>query len=163
MSVDTNPFSAPQYVPPPVFPEVRQKLVHAGKGERLAHLILDQIVLYGLSFVLAIPIVVWIMVTYGEESLDSIGSVVDVVFAIAIRLIYYIGMESLFGHTLGKLATGSIVVNERGERPSFGQVVGRTFARFIPFEPFSFLGSGPGGWHDTLSKTFVVKANSVRL
>jgi len=34
---------------------------------------------------------------------------------------------------------------------------GRTLCRYIPFEPFSFLGNKPIGWHDSLSKTLVVK------
>ena len=30
-------------------------------------------------------------------------------------------------------------------------------ARFIPFEPFSFLGGGGNGWHDSLSGRRVVR------
>ena len=52
------------------------------------------------------------------------------------------------------------VVNEDGGRPRWGQVVGRTFARLIPLEPFSVLFSNHKkrrGWHDSLSKTYVVR------
>jgi uncharacterized RDD family membrane protein YckC len=55
------------------------------------------------------------------------------------------------------LITGCKVVNEKGGRPSFGQILGRTFARLIPFEAFSFLGTTGRGLHDSVAKTFVVK------
>jgi uncharacterized RDD family membrane protein YckC len=73
-------------------------------------------------------------------------------------LFYYIGMESLFGKTFGKFITRTRVVNSAGGPPSFGQVVGRSLARFIPFEAFSFFGGKghPVGWHDSLSNTRVV-------
>jgi hypothetical protein len=35
--------------------------------------------------------------------------------------------------------------------------LGRSAARSIPFEPFSFLGGQPTGWHDRLSETRVVR------
>lgn len=70
-------------------------------------------------------------------------------------LLYYIVFEHYFQRTLGKFIVGTIVVNEIDGRPTFGQIVGRTFCRLIPFEPIialfttSFL-------HDSLSSTKVV-------
>ena len=72
-------------------------------------------------------------------------------------LIYYVPQEAFWGRTIGKLITGTRVVSEDGGPASFGQVVGRTFARMIPFEPFSFFGSTASGWHDSLSHTRVVQ------
>ena len=43
-------------------------------------------------------------------------------------------------------------------RPTYGQILGRTFSRFVPFEAFSFLPS-PVGWHDRWSGTRVVRVN----
>ncbi|MCA9066572.1 MAG: RDD family protein, partial [Planctomycetaceae bacterium] len=72
--------------------------------------------------------------------------------------LYYVFMEAVFQRSLGKLVTGTMVVAADGSRPSFGKILGRSFARIIPFEAFSFLGSKtPTGWHDTLSGTRVVK------
>ena len=87
----------------------------------------------------------------------------DLLLGVAIRMLYYIGLESLTGVTIGKLVTGTVVVNERGQRPTTGQVVGRSFAPIIPFDPFSFLSMTSGGWHDTLSKTHVVKKKALQL
>jgi uncharacterized RDD family membrane protein YckC len=72
--------------------------------------------------------------------------------------IYYILMEGIFGRTLGKLITGTVVVDGFGNKPSFGKIIGRSFARLIPFEAFSFLGSTGRGWHDSLTDTYVVKS-----
>ena len=69
---------------------------------------------------------------------------------------YFVICETAFQRTIGKLVTGTIVVNEFGGRPCFKQIVGRSFARFIPFEPLSFFGKEPVGWHDSLSGTRVV-------
>jgi uncharacterized RDD family membrane protein YckC len=49
------------------------------------------------------------------------------------------------------------IVDASGNKPSFGKIVGRNFARLIPFEACSFLGSSARGWHDSLSGTYVVK------
>jgi uncharacterized RDD family membrane protein YckC len=69
---------------------------------------------------------------------------------------YYLVFEGLWGRTPGKWVCGTRVVDEDGRKPAFGTVVKRTLCRFIPFEPFSFLGER--GWHDSISKTRVIRA-----
>jgi uncharacterized RDD family membrane protein YckC len=78
---------------------------------------------------------------------------------VAVSLGYYCALESVSGRTLGKLVTGTRVVSEEGGEPSFAQVFGRSCARMIPFEAFSFLGDAgrPVGWHDSLSATRVIR------
>jgi uncharacterized RDD family membrane protein YckC len=72
-------------------------------------------------------------------------------------------MEVAFGATVGKLITGTRVVSADGGSARAGQVIGRTFARIIPFEPLSFLvGDTTTGWHDSLSGTKVVDTRSRR-
>lgn len=70
---------------------------------------------------------------------------------------YGVFFEAITGRTPAKYITGTRVVNLLGGKPTFGQILGRNLARFIPFEPLSFLGSGGRGWHDTLSGTRVVR------
>jgi uncharacterized RDD family membrane protein YckC len=72
-------------------------------------------------------------------------------------LVYYMAFEGLFARTPGKWVCGTVVVDERGGRPSFGQILGRTACRMIPFEPLSFFGEKGVGWHDTLPRTLVVR------
>ena len=81
----------------------------------------------------------------------------DTLFGVFLLLIFYCLFEGAAGRTPGKFALGTKVITLNGETPGFGTVLGRTLCRFIPFEPFSFLGNGPGGWHDSITKTRVVK------
>ncbi len=85
---------------------------------------------------------------------------VNLVLGVAAIVGYFIFFEGLWQRTPGKWITKTKVVNREGKSPTFGQIVGRSFARFIPFEPFSFLfGNPPRGWHDSLSGTYVVSAD----
>jgi uncharacterized RDD family membrane protein YckC len=54
------------------------------------------------------------------------------------------------------------VVTENGDKPSFGIVLLRTLIRFVPFEPFSILSASTKMWHDTWTKTTVVKNKSLK-
>ena len=69
--------------------------------------------------------------------------------------IYYVGLEASFGWTIGKLATGTRVINKKGRKPTVGDVIGRTLMRFVPFEPLTVLFGR--GWHDSASDTRVVR------
>lgn len=73
---------------------------------------------------------------------------------VAICIFYYSFSEGIFGRSLGKFITGTIVVDENGQKPSFGTIFKRTLCRLIPFDALSFLGSR--GWHDSISDTYVV-------
>lgn len=76
-------------------------------------------------------------------------------------LYYFIG-EFFFQRTLGKLLTGSIVVDEYGEKPDFQTTLLRCFVRLVPFEIFSFAVSYNGrGWHDQWTNTYVMKTGEL--
>lgn len=68
---------------------------------------------------------------------------------------YYLFFEYFMQSTPGKLILGRVVVNEYGEKPSFGQILGRAYARIVPFEAFSCF-SGLG-WHDEWTQTMVIR------
>jgi uncharacterized RDD family membrane protein YckC len=93
----------------------------------------------------------------GGDVFKQMGLGTRYLFSMIIILAYYVPQEALYGRTLGKLATGTKVVDENGGKPSFKQVLGRTFSRFIPFEAFTFFASDARGLHDKLPRTFVVK------
>ena len=96
--------------------------------------------------------------TGASSRFDHIGMEFFIVFEIPIVLLYYIILEGIFNTTAGKCATNTTIVNERGERPDFGQVLGRTFCRLIPFEAFSFFADGARGWHDSIPNTYVTES-----
>ncbi|MCO6463848.1 MAG: RDD family protein [Saprospiraceae bacterium] len=79
-------------------------------------------------------------------------------------VIYCLVLEGIFNRTLGKLVTGTIVISTRTfEKPSFGQILGRSFSRLIPFDGLSFISSNPWGWHDSIPNTMVTTVKSWRL
>ncbi len=77
-------------------------------------------------------------------------------FNLFVNFVFFTCFEYFLGRTPGKFVTGTVVLDENGEKPRFWQIVGRTAARFIPFEVFTFFGKESRGWHDSLSKTVVV-------
>jgi uncharacterized RDD family membrane protein YckC len=78
-----------------------------------------------------------------------------------IYIFYFFTMEITIGQTVGKLITGTIVVDLEGNRPGNKSIMIRTLTRLIPFEPFSYLSDGPG-WHDMLAKTKVISKKHFR-
>ena len=74
--------------------------------------------------------------------------------------VYYVVLEGLLGISIGKLVTGTRVVDGHGRASSLRTAVMRTLCRFIPFEPLSLAFSPHDrtrGWHDTRSRTCVVR------
>jgi len=69
---------------------------------------------------------------------------------------YWIATEYFFDKSPAKFLTRTKVVMKDGTKPSFLTIIGRTLCRFIPFEPFSFLGGKAIGWHDSITNTRVV-------
>ena len=152
MHESQNPYAPPQHDYDQL--DVPQAVIPAGQGARFVNLVIDYFAQMAISFVLGIVIVV----LGGQQGAAFLESTPGIVIGIPILLAYYIGFEATTSRTLGKLITGTKVVNAEGGTPTLGQIVGRSFCRFIPFEPFSFLGTPTRGWHDSIPKTFVVKA-----
>ena len=120
------------------------------KGTRFANLIIDTIVTYLLYFV--IVFLIFLTETVSEEN----WAVLYLLFYVQF-IAYYILMEAALGKTVGKMITKTKVIHENGTQAPIANIIGRTFARFIPFEALSFFGNK--GWHDSLSGTRVVKEN----
>jgi uncharacterized RDD family membrane protein YckC len=87
----------------------------------------------------------------------------SLVISILLNVYYYVLTEhNLDGRSIGKMATKTRVLSENGAKASFKEIHIRSWCRLIPFEPFSFLGSKPKGWHDTISKTIVVDESKLK-
>ena len=123
----------------------------ASKNQRLGNYFLDLLFLYAFSFLMGI-------ILYFIVLGDIVDNMNETLFGLIIFLFYYVPQETFFGWTIGKLITGTRVISEEGTPISFGQAIGRSFSRFIPFEAFSFLGNEkhPVGWHDKFPKTRVI-------
>lgn len=127
----------------------------AGKGFRFANFIIDTIIntviFYGAAVVIAM---VW-----EQQGLEFLEDIRGTLLSFFLSFAYYAFFEATTSRTIGKMITGTKVVNEKGEQPALGQVLGRSLCRFIPFEAFSFLGQTGRGWHDSLARTYVIQTS----
>lgn len=133
--------------------------VFASQGKRFANFLIDTIISYLLVIVLTFVATILAELLNFDALLlwlFNISPIQDLLVTVGIRLGYYIIMESAFQVTIGKLITGTKVIHDDGSKPDLGTIGVRTLCRLIPFEQFSFLGSEARGWHDSLSKTYVV-------
>lgn len=141
----------------------------ATRGQRFLNFSIDLVFLYiiilsiGTTIVLIAEAVGEFAVSAWVETMSK-GEIV--LYSILIMLLYYSLTEIYFSRTIAQLITKTVVVSKDGVKPDIKTLVIRTLSRFIPFEPFSFLGATPRGWHDIYSDTYVVKkkklAQSIR-
>lgn len=134
----------------------------ATKGSRLIHSIVDSLAVFLLMLVLIFCYGALLgMVGADTKEMDEAGAfqAAMVAFLYCGYLGYYILSEFLFGRTLGQRITRSRVIRKDGTQPRLGQVIGRTLARFIPFDAISLLVSREGiAWHDAASGTRVISS-----
>ena len=131
----------------------------ASKWKRFFNHILDLLpqyaIMYGVSYLFF-----YIGEFTGNYTLNDfwngMSAIEDYIFTYSLFIIYYFVMESLTHRTLGKYVTNTMVVLENGDKPSNKIIFTRTLCRLIPFDGLSFLGTNGKGWHDSLSKTYVV-------
>lgn len=120
----------------------------ASSGKRFANYIIDTVIHYILCFIVGVAYSLAL-------NTSNMGNLEAYSIALLVVLLYYTILESTTGKTIGKFITKTKVVNyDDYGKPSTGTIFKRTLCRFIPFEAFSFFGSG--GWHDTISGTMVV-------
>ncbi len=140
------------------------------QGLRIVHLIVDTIVFY-LLFLFLFFVFFFIYATIDDigasilimeiEAETGYTNLVLNLIGLLIYFIYYFVSEGLFGRTLGKLITGSVVVTSSVERPTWKAILYRSLSRLVPFEAFSFFGDI--GWHDKWSNTYVVKKKDIEI
>lgn len=154
-----NPYRSPAALIADVLPQELLEIEPAGRWRRFFNLLIDYFC-FTLLELLGWTLCMVFLYEQGIESLLESDPVIEYGISLSVMLSYYIAMEGFFGFTIGKLVTGTRVVNEDGGKPGWGQVLGRSFARFIPLEPLSVLFSNSRqrrGWHDSLPKTYVVR------
>ena len=135
----------------------------ASKGKRFLNYLIDLGFFYALFILLGVLLYIIAEITGSEGlydfliELENVNPIIDRLLTAVLLVIYYTILESLSQKTIGKLITRTKVVLENGERPPFEVFVKRSLCRIIPFDPISFLGKN--GWHDSISKTYVVDDN----
>lgn len=123
---------------------------------RFGHFLLDRLFYYIAAVIIGLTIGMIIGFLGGADWLLSINErLLDLIFYVILYPAYYLILESSTQTSLAKLILKRVVVNEYGEKPTFKQILGRSYARIVPFEVFSCLGTT--GWHDNWSKTYVLR------
>ncbi len=160
-----NPYASPALPSDPVAAAVvdPSSKALASQGKRFINYLIDSVVLQVLGAMSGFMI----GAVYGASKVAANQritpddqfqmQVAGFFIGLIVSICYFTFLECVFNRTIGKFLTGTMVVRADGGPPTFGQILGRSFARLIPFEPFSFFsGSYPVGWHDSLSGTRVV-------
>jgi uncharacterized RDD family membrane protein YckC len=124
--------------------------VLASKGKRFGTFFID----YCCYIFICILFGFVVGLLFGSRGAMVFSGAFGYLFGFAVFFGYYGVFEGIWGRTPGKFLLGTVVVNESGGSPTFGQIMGRTAMRCVPFEPFSFFGTL--GWHDSVTKTRVV-------
>lgn len=135
----------------------------ASHHKRFLNLLIDTVVQFVWLFIALFFISGIALATGNKGFIDYLATnpLPQYTLVIAITLFYYNLFEILSARTIGKLFTQTIVVDQYGEKPNQEAVLVRSLCRLIPFNwlPFLtslFLGSAARGWHDSISKTYVV-------
>ncbi len=128
------------------------ELLKVGRRMRLLHFLIDMLFLYFIAFCSGYVLVF----IFGQSKALKIVEH-TYLYVGSLAFIVYFSQEFIFGKTLGKLFTGTRVVDSLGNKPDIVKLIIRNASRLIPLEAFSFLGSNKRGWHDTISDTFVIK------
>ncbi|NNF02039.1 MAG: RDD family protein [Bacteroidia bacterium] len=136
-----------------------KKFVLADNWKRFINLCVDNIF---VSFMLIVILVALILAGSVQE--NFLDSFMINIYLILGQVIFYTLMEFLLnGRTFGKYITGTKMLSTNGNKATFSQVFGRSWARIIPFEAFSFFGKPGKGWHDSMSGTMVIDIKKSRL
>ncbi len=134
--------------------------VYASQGQRLANAFIDFFAYLLFAFIVGILLGLSTYLFESETIIKYLNSdqdgVLDYVMSYGIYVLYYIIFEITTQKTIGKYISKTKVVDVFGNKPKLSAIIGRTFARFIPFEAFSFLGSNARGWHDSLPDLYVI-------
>ncbi len=136
--------------------------VLASKNMRFVNYLIDLVpqyaIVYGITYLFF-----YIGEFTGNYTLNNflaeLSTIQNYIYTYTLMLGYYFLMEGLTNKTLGKYVTKTMVVLSNGDKPSFSDILKRSFCRLIPFDGLSFLGVNGKGWHDSISKTYVVDVN----
>jgi uncharacterized RDD family membrane protein YckC len=132
----------------------------ASHSQRLLNFLIDLVIQYiiWISAGTTIDIIADITKSYAVSNwIESLSQTEKAFSALVVVILYYGLTDLYFSRSLAKYFTKTVVVMKDGSKPDFKTILIRTSCRLIPFEAFSFLGSVPRGWHDSISQTYVVK------
>lgn len=125
-------------------------------GNYVIDLILSMVMVNIYSFVLMSYYGVWDDFSNAEKINENLLTN-QILMGYLIPFLYFILMEHFTGRTIGKIITGTRVVDLDHRNPSLLKSFFRTVIRIVPFEAISIFSSSRLMWHDSWTNTFVVK------
>lgn len=135
--------------------------VSATNGARFANYIIDTIMLYVCTIIIVLvftTIYMLIVPTTDFLPKEDNNSLFEYVIGAVMGVIYFTTLEYFTGgRSIGKYITKTKVITIDGKKPGFIDCLVRSLCRYIPFEPFSFFSGTDCAWHDSISKTRVIK------
>ena len=128
----------------------------AKRDQRAIGFMIDLLITYPLMLLLKIlPSALGIFVLFDVKV--DLFMIPNLLAWLVTLFIYYLVCEGIWFRTVGKLVTGTHVVQSSGQDPTFSRILIRTITRYIPLEFLTYLDSKrPRGWHDRWSDTSVV-------
>jgi uncharacterized RDD family membrane protein YckC len=132
--------------------------IFASLSQRFLNLLIDTVMQLILFFIVLVFIAANAQASGDMTFISNFetNTILQYSITICIALFYYNVFEIFSARTVGKWITQTIVVDENGEKPNSETILVRSLCRLIPFNALSFLGISGRGWHDTISKTYVV-------
>jgi uncharacterized RDD family membrane protein YckC len=127
--------------------------------KRFANYLIDLVVSYIIAFGVTI-----ILRFINPELLNGFDELSGrLTFLLIYGIVMFITEAMSNGRSVGKLITGTRVVNPDGSDITFQKAFIRNMVRAIPFIAFSALGKPCAPWHDLWSDTIVVEEKKVTL
>ncbi|MEI7932607.1 MAG: RDD family protein [Alphaproteobacteria bacterium] len=102
-------------------------------GTIIDFIVLAAVVLGGIFLAASVP-----------ENNPFIRTGARALLLLVLLLAHYIVGEGVWGRTLGKLVTGTVVINRAGDRPGMGRAAVRTLLRLVEVNPV-LVGGLPAG------------------
>ncbi len=160
MPLRSQPAPASDTVPS-IFEGLDHPYAYPSKAERFVHLLVDLIVGYTGAFLLLV-LLAWVaprFILAFRTPAPGMDLLANLFFSVLVVFVYTLTEGFTKGHTLGKLFTGSVVLQHSGDRITWRDACLRSLCRLIPFEFLSGFAETP--WHDALTDTVVVKKSSL--
>jgi uncharacterized RDD family membrane protein YckC len=134
----------------------------ASNGQRFTNYLIDSLLMrYAIGYATGYFLAKFLLAVSPQTAYDLFGKddlLAGYIIALLNHLIYYTICEKAFkGYTLGKFITGTRAIRDDGEELTMKDAFLRSLSRLVPLEALS-IWFGNGLWHDTWTKTKVIKA-----
>jgi uncharacterized RDD family membrane protein YckC len=138
-----------------------------GFGRRLVSTLWDGLLIFFMSFILII-VIAFVEIFAASFMRDSELPITQMTFwtGIFLSLLYYVGMWTTSGQTIGKATLGIKVVGKNGKPLPVGRALLRWIGFIISGVVFSLgflwinINKQRRGWHDIIAGSYVVEADA---